>query len=281
VAGDPAFAKTTPDPATVTPTPVPAQPGVVTLEAFQAFQQQHAAQMREFAGAVTKAISAVRAAPAAPPAPAAPSDVAQRLLENPDAVLNEKFQAWFQANVAPSMRLQMGDTAERLLNEERSRFDAEFGPGAFDKHVRPGFDRTLEQIGENRDVIRSNAQSVRSIVDAVKGQNFTPLLEARTAFEKSKADAANAQPDQPPYLVSHPFGPRPAKGELTPHEKTIVDRARVVAGDNFDDMPELLAIREAWAGGLGAAEPGNSHPGVSVDAVRGFMNTMNTAEVKK
>ncbi len=269
MAGDPAFQKT--DPPTPAPTPAPAAvPQYVTVEQFNALR----GQMQQFADQVIKAVQKPAAAPA--PAPQ-PSEVAQRLLENPDAVFNEKMAAWYKANVAPVQTLQMNDTADRLLAEQRTRFDSEFGAGAFDKLILPGFQRTLEQVGDQRDVIRANAQSVSSIVESVKGQNFNAVLEARTAHQKALADAT--PPAQPPYLVGHNMGPRPAKGELTPAEQLMVDKAKHVTGDDFKDMPELMAMREAWGAGALQAGGTGGH-GVSVDATAKLMQNLNGAGAK-
>lgn len=271
MAGDPAFANPNTPAATPPAAPAGTPPSYVTQEAFATFQ----GQMKQFADRMIQVVQQSRAAaPAATPPPAAPGDVAAKLLEDPTGVITGILSKWYQDNVAPVQRITMSDTADQLLAGERTSFDAEFGAGSFDKHILPQFNATLEHMGPQKDVVRANRSSVQQLVAAAKGSQWAVLEAAKSAHVKATADAAAANPPQPPYLVGTNIGPRPAKGELTPNEQGIVDRAKHVAGDGFEDMQELLALREAWGSGLGASAPGAAHPGVSVDAVRGFVQDM-------
>jgi len=270
MAGDPAFSQQANGNPTPAAAPAAAPAPDTRYDALAARVEQIGQGLGRLVGILER-----QAATAQKPAePTPPNQVAQRLLEDPEATFNSMMQSWYEKNVAPVQRLQMGDQADALLREERSAFDSQYGEGQFDKLILPGFTRTLEQMGDQSRVVSANRSSVRTIVDSVKGQNYAAVRAAEDAKAKADAEAAAANPPaMPPYLVGTPFGVRPAPNELTPAEETMIARAKHVAGDEFSDRAELMALREAWGTGkLSNAQGGER--GVSVDSTRTLMQTI-------
>lgn len=277
--GDPAFqtSPTAGSPAAQPPAAPPGDPGYVTLAQVQELIAAQTKAMSElqanvgrFAQQVTASVQSMRQPAQAPAAPA-PSELAQRLLENPDAVLNERFSAWYAQNVAPVQRVQAADNAAQIEREQRAAHDAQFGPGSFDKHIAPALARALNEMGPQADVVRATRSSMEQLYGYARGQAFDALVTERAAYDKSKADATAAQTPPPvPFLIGHDGRPR-ERGQLSPQEQEYMTRARIQGGESFEDLDKLVALRDALNGGLGAATDGDRRMGHSVSAVGDYV----------
>lgn len=126
--------------------------------------------------------------PKQPPQPKPGDDLDQML----PGLSNRVQQIVVETNkqtLAPLLQPLYETTQADLVAQHQTKFDAEFGEGAWDKYVKADVDQIIEALPHNQ---RVSARHLNLVVDGLKGRHFDQLTEARAANRRAQETAREA-----------------------------------------------------------------------------------------
>ncbi len=180
----------------------PATPAGVTVDDVKTVVRE---TMQQFAGELTSNVLAplqqsvagiqARFEGGAPGAAEGAPDPILQPAEFTDAAVKKGMEQ-VEGAISPVLTNALRFSQATSRKDAKEQIDAEFGPGAFDTHIADGFDATVKTITDT-DPARLTPEAIVATLATIKGSRFTELAEAKTTFEKEKADRP-----QPPGMLA-------------------------------------------------------------------------------
>ncbi len=172
------------------PPETPAQPSGLTAEQVQGMLQQ---ALTPFATALRSMHARVESFEHVRPEAAAPAggnDIEQ-LVPGLSTHISSAVEKVAREMISPLLQPLMDDKVVDLVERHAAQFDAEFGPGSWDKYAKADVDQILQNLPPNQ---RISARHLKTAVDALKGRNFDQLSKARVTQTQQRAAAAPLMP---------------------------------------------------------------------------------------
>jgi hypothetical protein len=170
--------------------------------------------------------------------PADATDRALQLMDDPDAVIDERVSRGVQQVIREGVEPTIAGLAQGQVNgfikEAKAQFDNTYGPGVFEELVETDLRTTLAQLPA---ALQTSANHQAMILNGIKG------LKADELFTK-RSERDTMMENEPPQMLSG-GGPRPApKGQLTGEEKDFLAEVARSTGETVDPK-EYAAWRDA------------------------------------
>ena len=195
--------------------------------------------------------------------PVEPSELAERLLTDPDTVLNERVdkrvQEVLKSQVAPPMAAAMEADRDERIEARAAEIDLDWGDGFFDEHIRPrlvGPEGNLAAWSIDK---QAHPKVIDAAINAILGNDFRDT-ERRAVLRKALADTEKAKQEREVRDAPHLMGPgRPMRGrpdKLTPDMQDALGAFNDVgAGLTENDIKATLSREntlEAYRAAKGA-----------------------------
>jgi hypothetical protein len=222
---DPLFTQPTPE----TPTPTtPVDVGALVDERLAPVVQGMQQITSVFKDLQDRAASAPQPQPQAPKA----DDWQERFFADTRGAIDERIS---QAT-APVVAASAATVGGMVLDSERTRVDAKYGEGAWDKHIWPELKPVYTRVLETDPARLHNREAITNAVKTIIGSNDEVFFNLRAETQKARAEAATKTEDELVTKVSSKIpsnltgGLRSSRGgepKLTPeHQSHLADIAR-------------------------------------------------------
>ena len=167
------------------------------------------------------------------------------LARDPEGFINkyakEAAQGLAQAEYDPLITQLIGSVSEAHLLNEAEAFDRDFGAGAWKEVVEPVLKPDLDRLREHNPRALVSKETVRALVDRVKGQKLTDLVERKEATMGKKQEPAGGKTGEPGGEVSGlPGGQSPrlrgegGPGRLPPDAEQFLQEIEKATGQKQD-----------------------------------------------
>lgn len=200
---------------------------------------------RQLSTNLREATEALRNTNFQPPAPtpqAQPSETAealiQRFADRPREVIQEIADGQIDRTVndrlSPIMNTVIRAAHDSVLGGERSRVDAEFGPGTFDEVLLPALEPDLKRLGQHNQMAMASRDTIAALVDRAIGQKRVALNERESNYKKSRETAGD---DIVRRVVSQlPPSAQPRRSTERPSQEMVefLRKLETSTGDSMD-----------------------------------------------
>ena len=154
-----------------------------------------------------------------------PSELAERLLTDPKAILREEMNAWGRENLAAPMSRSFEVDRDERIETRAAEIDTDWGDGFFDANIRlclTGPEGNLSAWPINQ---QADPKVIDAAVNAILGNDFRDP-DKRSAMQEALAKTAKAKQERDVANAPHMMGPgRPMRGrsdKLTPeHQEAL------------------------------------------------------------
>ena len=158
-----------------------------------------------------------------------PSELAERLLTDPDGVLNEKVNAILKSQLAQPLTRTFEIDRDERIDSRAHEIDQDWGDGFFDANIRPrltGADGNLGAWPINQ---QADPRVIDAAVNAILGNDFRDP-EKRATLQDALAKTAKAKQEREVANAPHMMGPgRPMR---TRPDKLSPDMVEALDGFN-------------------------------------------------
>jgi len=189
-----------------------------------------------------------------PGAPEVASELAERLLTDPEATIRDLQNKWGREELAPILGRSLEVDRDGRVDAQAARVDEKYGEGFFDANIR---DRLVGPEG-NLSAYPINQQADPSVINsAVNGVLGNMMMDSETGpmLEEAMAKTAKAKAERDVRQPTNLMGPGRAQVGAT----TKLSPEMLEAIDKFSEvLPEHIKINEA--------------------TIKGSMNRENTLE---
>lgn len=130
----------------------------------------------------------------------AESDLAERLLTDPDNVLNEKMNEWARNNLSVPLTGSFEADRDERIESRAAEIDLELGDGYFDENIRPRLDGPKGNLSAFPIHQQANPKVIDSAINAILGNDYrdpnkrVTMDEARAKVSKAKEERNVATP---------------------------------------------------------------------------------------
>lgn len=191
----------------------PAEPGVqqnaapsITPEQMAQMFQQASAQGNQPVLEALRTIQEALVNQSRPPeAPKDPSDLAERLLTDPEATIREQMDKWGRDNLARPLSRSLEVDRDERIETRAAEIDEEFGDGFFDKEIRPrlvGDKGVLSNWPINQ---QADPFIIDNAINGIMGNDFRDS-EKRAVLHKALQETAKSK-ERDTMNAPHMMGP--------------------------------------------------------------------------
>lgn len=211
-----------PDPvAEPTTAPPPAEPSLTSDQ----LQQALASGNQQVLEAIQQLGTALAAQQEPGQPPVEPSELAERLLTDPKAVLTEEVTEVLKSQLAQPLARTFEIDRDERIDTRAAEIDLDWGDGFFDQHIRPrltGAEGNLNAWSINQ---QADPRIIDAAINAILGNDFRDT-EKREVLQKALNDTTKARQEREVASAPHMMGPgRPASArsdKLTPDMQTAL-----------------------------------------------------------
>lgn len=169
------------------------------------------------------------------------SDIVQRLLTNPEVVIEELLQKNLAKSLGPYLHTQVNDSYDELVEKHRTQIDARWGDGAFDELIMPDLEATVKATRDP--AAKASKEYIATVVRGIVGhEKILPKLEEKR--DAMKAKNAERERDEGPTGILDGGRPKPRKPTLSDTDRAFLSDYEKVIGTKVDTK-RLEAIRTA------------------------------------
>lgn len=155
-----------------------------------------------------------------------PSELAERLLTDPNTVIDSRIAEVLRAQLASPMARSFEVDRDERIETRAAEIDLEWGDGFFDDHIR---DRLIGDKGNLRAwPINQQADPVviDSAINAILGNDFRDSEKReimKEALDKTAKARAEREVQQAPHMMGPGRSSYPRSDKLTPEHKTMLE----------------------------------------------------------
>lgn len=193
--------------------------------------------------------------------PIEPSELAERLLTDPEGVLNErvteKVNEILRRDVAPPMAAAFEAHRDERIETRAAEIDLDWGEGFFDEHIRPRLTGPNGNLSAWSIDKQANPKVIDAAINAILGNDFRDT-ERRAILRKALADTEKAKQEREVANAPHLMGPgRPMRGrtdKLTPDMQEAVSAFKEVGAPVTEADIKSYFTRENTLAGYRASK---------------------------
>lgn len=176
----------------------PKTPLGVTMEQVQQLLNAKTAELQTQNAELQRQLNASlvaqrQQAPASVPAPLAPvvqptaQEFVDSLTDDPKAAIDARVERQMNerfSRLAPHLEQQLSTTSAGLVNTERQKFETEYGPDAWAKHIEPTLTARLATLSQTDATALGRPEVIRQEVLSAMGREINALNEVKTTRAK-------------------------------------------------------------------------------------------------
>ena len=160
-----------------------------------------------------------------------PNELAERLLTDPKATLNQEINEWGKQNLAPMLSRELEVVREERIEAQGAKVNAKFGEGWFEENIAPRLTGEKGNLSAYPINQQADPAVIRGAIAAILG-NMELDAEEGPKMDEAKAKAAKARHEREVASPPNMMGP----GRSYPNRGTVLTPEMKEAMSKFKDV---------------------------------------------